>query len=289
MHALPPVITKIIEKNLPVKINGFHPASGGCINSGGELITTSGSYFIKWNDARRYPNMFQTEMCGLHLLASARCIHVPEVVGVYTDGEVQLIIMEFIRSSNRQKYFWKLLGERLAAIHNNSSTQFGLDHDNYIGSLHQRNSRKVKWTDFFIEERLEVQLSHAEKSNNVDATTRRQFEALYKKLPELLPVEKPALLHGDLWGGNLMTDQKGEPALIDPAVYYGHREAELAFTTLFGGFENAFYEAYQASFPLVADFDSRLDLYNLYPLLVHVNLFGGGYLNQVKRILQRVV
>lgn len=289
MPTIPPVVRSLIERNLSVKINGFHPASGGCINSGGELITSSGSYFIKWNDANRYPDMFQTEMKGLRLLASAKCISVPEVFGVYTDGETQLIVMEFIQSRHRQKNFWKLLGERLAALHKNSNTEYGLDQNNYIGSLPQRNSYKARWIDFFIEERLEFQLLLAEKNNRVEASLRRQFEALYKKLPELLPNEDPSLLHGDLWSGNLMVNSTGEPSLIDPAVYYGHREAELAFTTLFGGFESEFYLAYKAAFPLIPGFDQRIDLYNLYPLLVHVNLFGGSYLNQIKRILQKVL
>jgi protein-ribulosamine 3-kinase len=289
MPTMPLVVCSLIERNLSVKINGFHPASGGCINSGGELITSSGSYFIKWNDANRYPDMFQTEMKGLRLLASAKCISVPEVFGVYTDGGTQLIVMEFIQSSHRQKNFWTLLGEQLAALHKNSNTEYGLDHDNYIGSLPQRNSHKARWIDFFIEERLEFQLLLAEKNNRVEASLRRQFEALYKKLPELLPNENPSLLHGDLWSGNLMVNHKGEPALIDPAVYYGHREAELAFTQLFGGFKVEFYEAYHGTFPLFPGFRERVDIYNLYPLMVHTNLFGGGYLNQVKGIFHQVL
>jgi len=278
--------THIIEK-LSWSIKTFSSASGGCINQGGELVTAEGSYFLKWNDRQRYPQMFEKESKGLKLLGDANCMDVPEVIHVGETDNLQFIIMSFVKSGRRAKNYWSLLGEQLANLHRNTHTHFGLDHDNYIGSLIQQNQWKENWIEFFIQHRLEAQLALAEGNKKITSDIRKQFESLYKKLPDLFPQEKPALLHGDLWSGNLMINERGEPTLIDPAVYYGHREAELAFTQLFGGFEPEFYQAYHEAFPIAKGFDSRVDLYNLYPLLVHVNLFGGGYLQQVKNILDR--
>ena len=178
------------------------------------------------------------------------------------------------------------MGARLAALHRCSKDFFGLDHNNYIGSLRQFNHQQTSWVNFFIEQRLNVQLKLAIDSGMMDSKWLNEFESLYAKLPAMLPEEKPSLLHGDLWGGNLITDEKGEPCLIDPAVYFGSREADLAMTKLFGGFDDEFYTSYQHTFPLQPGYDKRFDIYNLYPLLVHVNLFGGSYKSAVANILK---
>ena len=154
------------------------------------------------------------------------------------------------------------------------------------GRFEQYNHPNSNWINFFIEQRLDVQVKLAIKSGAVDAGWEKKFEALYAKLPSLIAVEKPSLIHGDLWSGNLITDEKGEPCLIDPAVYYGNREADLAMTRLFGGFSGEFYSAYEEAFPLPPGAEGRVDLYNLYPLLVHVNLFGGSYVHSVESILR---
>jgi len=287
MQCIPYEIEKNLHQEHSISVMGFRAAHGGCINNGGELITHQGSYFIKWNDSLRYPKMFRKEAIGLQLLSATGCIHIPEVVLVEEDERYQFILLEFIASALRQSNYWYLLGERLARLHQNTAKTFGLDHDNYIGSLTQGNTQESSWTDFFIQHRLEAQVNIAEKHHRLDAGARRQFELLYKKLPGILPEEMPSLLHGDLWGGNVMVNHVGEPALIDPAVYYGNREAELAYTQLFGGFDSGFYDAYNTAFPPQPGYDERVDVYNLYPLLVHVNLFGGGYFQLVKRILNR--
>lgn len=289
MISIPESLQVYITEKLSWSVKAFRLASGGCINHGGELVTTEGSYFLKWNDRQRYPQMFEKESNGLTLLKNANCMDVPKVIHVGETDNLQFIILSFVRTERRAKNHWSLLGEQLANLHRNTHTHFGLDHDNYIGSLIQKNTRSEGWITFFIQHRLEEQLSLAERNGKITTTIRKQFELLYKKLPDLLPHEKPALLHGDLWGGNVMTNERGEPTLIDPAVYYGHREAELAFTQLFGGFEQEFYSAYHQTFSLAPGFNTRTDLYNLYPLLVHVNLFGGGYLQQVVNILSRFV
>jgi fructosamine-3-kinase len=183
--------------------------------------------------------------------------------------------------------YWIELGRGLANIHKNRSPTFGLNHDNYIGSLKQSNSPTNSWIHFFIHSRINSQLKLAIDKGQLNSSHQQKFEILFKELPNLLPNEKPALLHGDLWSGNVIVDHHGNAVLIDPAVYYGHREMDLAFTRLFGGFNSEFYHSYFETFPLEPGFDNRVDIYNLYPLLVHVNLFGGSYANQVVSILNR--
>lgn len=289
MQQIPLSVQRKLETTLTADVTGFKPALGGCINNGGELITNQGSFFIKWNEANCFPGMFKAEASGLRLLHSKNCLVIPEVIQVGEVDDIQFILMEFIRSNRPVKKYWEHLGNGLARLHQNTQKEFGLDHDNFIGSLPQKNAFRNTWIDFFIELRLDPQLALAERNHLTDHFLRSKVEMLYKKLPDLFPVEPPALLHGDLWSGNLVPNQNGDPCLLDPAVCFGHRESELAFTRLFGGFENEFYQSYYNAFPLQPGFEKRIDLYNLYPLLVHANLFGGSYLSQVKSILDTYV
>lgn len=269
-------------------IRSFRPASGGCINNGGTVSGDWTTLFLKWNSASQFPGMFPAEEKGLRLLASPDCITVPKAVDVYEGKQHAGILMEVIQPSPRSKDYWENLAKGLACLHQVTREQFGLDHSNYIGSLPQFNHNYESWIDFFINCRLRPQLKMALDAGKVSHSDLRKFDALEKKLPELLPEEAPALIHGDLWSGNLMTDSHGNPALIDPAVAFSHREMELAFTELFGGFDQQFYEAYQEIFPMEKGYRSRFGIYNIYPLLVHVNLFGGGYYQQVMHILSRI-
>ena len=270
-----------------VDILGASSIGGGCINNAMKVETTAGIFFLKWNDAKRFPKMFEAEAKGLTLLKSTSAIGIPEVIGTDEAGNYSFIVLEFIEAEKSAKNFWQDFGTALAKLHKHSSEQFGLNHDNYIGSLPQSNTQKKSWSDFFISERLEKQIIIARNSGAIDNSTIKQFNNLYKRLPEIIPEETPALLHGDLWNGNFMTGADGKAWLIDPAVYYGHREMDLAMTKLFGGFSSEFYESYNETFPLQKGFTERVDIHNLYPLLVHVNLFGGGYLQEVKNIRNR--
>ncbi len=284
---VPVSIQRALDLILPDRPLQFTLSGGGCINNGGELRTKEHSYFIKWNDAARFPAMFSYETRGLDLLRSAKAIRIPRVVHVGTAEGLQFIILEFIRQGKKRADYWDLLGTQLATLHRHSHATFGLDHENYIGSLPQQNTPHAKWVNFFIECRLLPQLVRGEDSGAISSMLRKKFDALFLRLNELMPEEKPALLHGDLWSGNLLIDDSGYPCLIDPAVYYGNREAELAFTQLFGGFDESFLHVYNSDFPLQPEFTTRIDLYNLYPLLVHVNLFGGSYLQSVERIIKQ--
>ncbi len=261
--------------------------SGGSINEAIRISANTGTFFLKWNDAKKYPDMFKAEAKGLQLLKHPGEIYIPEVI---EEGEVtksSFLLLEFISGGERRVDFFYHFGNALAKLHTHSNDKFGLDHDNYIGSLKQRNKQHDRWIDFFVEERLEKQLKLARDSGKINNSITQQFNKLYNRLEEIFPVEKPSLLHGDLWSGNYLTGGDGNACILDPAVYYGFREMDVAMSKLFGGFDKEFYEGYEAEWPMEKGWEKRIDVCNLYPLLVHVNLFDGGYLNDVQRIVSK--
>ncbi|HEX6889727.1 MAG TPA: fructosamine kinase family protein [Chryseolinea sp.] len=273
----------------PEELRDFAFSGGGCINQGGKLKTDAGTFFLKWNSAKRFPSMFRAEAKGLTLLKTTEAIEIPAVITVGEDDDFQYILLDFIEQGPQAQFYWKHLGSRLATLHKTTNTEFGLDHENYIGSLQQFNTTSQSWIDFFIHQRLNVQVKRAVDSGLAGGQMMKAFETLYPKLTSLLSEEKPALLHGDLWSGNIITSSKGEPCLIDPAVYFGCREVDLAMTRLFGSFPTEFYNAYHQTYPLLPDYEDRFDLYNLYPLLVHLNLFGIQYKSAIMGILNRFI
>jgi len=293
LRDIPPNVQSGVESLLDsrgiVRLLDFTFSGGGCINQGGRLTTSSGNFFLKWNDAKKFPEMFRSEAAGLGLLKDNSAIHIPDVVGFGEEGNSQFLVLSFIEQRTINKRYWEDFGYHLALMHQMKSDSYGLDHNNYMGSLRQYNTLSHAWTDFFIDMRLRVQVKLACDSGLMDLSTGRNFELLFAKLPAILPFETPCLVHGDLWRGNLIADENGEAALIDPAVYYGSREIDLAMTHLFGGFDDAFYGAYENEFPLIAGYADRVDIYNLYPLLVHLNLFGISYLRGIKDIIRRFV
>jgi len=270
-------------------IKSLHVIGGGSINEAYRIETNSGTFFIKYNLAKRFPGMFMAEKKGLNILREANCIQVPAVLDFAETGKYAYLLLEYVSSGEPVKDFWQLFGQQLVALHSKTSPVFGLDHDNYIGSLAQRNRTHHTWSEFLITERLEPQTKMAFEAGQFDIATIRQVEKLYTKLEGLLPVEPPSLLHGDLWSGNFMTGNDGNPCIFDPAVYFGHREADIAMTRLFGGFPDAFYESYNHYRPLETGWKERIPLNQLYPLLVHVNLFGGGYVSQVRQIVAKFI
>ena len=237
--------------------------------------------------------MFASEAAGLHLLFSPQIIRVPEVLSCAEGNqEWSYILMEWISLAHRAaRCDQGLLGSQLAALHQivPSGGLFGLDHDNYIGSSRQINGWAAEWVTFYKEKRLQPQIDLAIRNGLASGNRLRKLRYVADNLNKWIGSEKcaPSLLHGDLWGGNVIAGGGGEPVLIDPAVYYGDREAELAFTELFGGFSAEFYGAYQEVWPLEDGYTERRDLYNLYHLLNHLNIFGDSYGHQVDSILQR--
>jgi fructosamine-3-kinase len=270
-----------------IDVEASASVGGGSINDAYRLETEAGRFFVKVNSADRYPSLFEAEADGLRRLRTAGPLRVPEVIAHGEDHDESYLLLEWVEGGLRDTGYWERLGQGLARLHQHSQAVFGLDRDNYIGHLVQRNTPERDWASFFIHQRLEPQLKLARDRRRVEGGMAFRFERLFHRLDRLLPSEPPALLHGDLWSGNLLVDAEGRPVLIDPAVYYGHREMDLAMTRLFGGVDAALFTAYQAESPLEAGWEERVDLCNLYPLLVHVNLFGGSYVAQVEAVLRR--
>lgn len=260
--------------------------SGGCINKCYKWQTEKLAYFIKQNSFSAFPEMFEKEIKGLSILEGTRTLRIPQQVGLFHIDNISFLVLEFINPSPMKPNFWEHLAKGLAQLHKNTDDNFGLDHSNYIGSLPQSNKKHKCWDSFFINERILPQINMAFDNGRITKLDLIAFNNLFSRLNEIFPDEPPALLHGDLWSGNFIIDEKGEPAIIDPAVYYGHREIELSFTKLFGGFDLLFYNYYNEFYPLENDFASREDIYNLYPLLVHLNLFGSLYLSPINVILK---
>lgn len=284
---LPPSVMHQCEQILGAPISAFSRLSGGDINEA-RLVEASGrKYFLKMNDMPGAYQMFRAEAEGLTLIGKSGKIKVPQVLASGQAGQTSFLLMEYINPGHRNDNFWEEFGYSLAQLHKISHVTFGLHAGNYIGSLPQSNRTHENWLDFFIFERIEPQLQYGFKNKQIAEGDRQMFEKLYELLPSILPLEPPALIHGDLWGGNFLADETGQAVLIDPAVSYSHREMDLAMSRLFGGFSPGFYRAYQAAYPLENGLEERIEIYQLYYLLVHVNLFGGGYINSVRQILRR--
>ena len=253
-------------------ITDAQSVSGGCIHRCYRASLKGRRVFLKVNDAR-FADAFAAEADGLAALRSAGC-RAPEPVSHGCVGTEAYLLMEFLELKSRGDY--AALGRALAALHERQGEQFGWTRANYIGSTPQKNDPSSSWAEFWRKQRMEPQLSLARR-NGYAIDLGDVCDLLEKHNPA------PSLLHGDLWGGNAGFLPNAAPVLFDPAVYYGDREADLAMTELFGGFPREFYSAYGA---LPAGYETRKHLYNLYHLLNHLNLFGGGYLAQVKSTLR---
>jgi fructosamine-3-kinase len=308
---MPPNTQEVLHKALaalpdPPPMAGLilRPISGGDINIAYQVLTKDNRrWFCKFNDIAHFPDLFVKEARGLALLAQPAILRVPLTIACTTLDERQVLVLEWIHQTPPTGNFWATFGERLARLHRASPVtfsrsntvgprsvtqpQFGLDEDNYMGALPQDNTPDDSWPDFFVERRLEPQLLKAYNSGLLNNTAREHFRRLYRHLPDFFPPEPPALLHGDLWSGNFLCDDNNQPVLIDPATYFGHRSMDLAMTTLFGGFDPAFYETYHNSYPLPPNYRGQWEIANLYPLLIHLNLFGEAYKPNILQIIQR--
>jgi fructosamine-3-kinase len=280
-------LSSLTQEILGCRLIESRPLQGGDINNVFLLQTENGPFVAKINSASAFPLMFQREAEGLNLIINSGAIRCPEVIFAGQNTDDAVLLLEYIPQGRASLAFWEDFGRKLAALHRCSAAFYGLEQDNYIGSLPQYNSPMESWPAFFITQRLMPQIEIAAQKGLLDNKTKNGFSNLCTVLPTLLPEEVPSLIHGDLWNGNYLTDTKGCPVLIDPAVSYASREMDLAMSRLFGGFSPAFYGAYYEAFPVEKGIEDRLLIYQLYYLMVHVNLFGGSYLSSVKRILER--
>lgn len=264
------------------------PASrvyGGSINECYRWDSDASPLFVKIAPARN-SDMLAAEAAGLEELRRADSVRVPRVLGVGTAAGNAWLALEWIASGAPSRATDTLLGEQLARQHRTMQAAFGWGRDNTIGSTPQLNEWCDDWVGFFRDRRLRYQLDLAAR-NGFGGRLQERGSALLECVAGFFATHRPApsLLHGDLWGGNRICDERGHPVIFDPAVYYGDREADLAMTRLFGGFGPGFYAAYEAAWPLDAGAGARIDLYNLYHVLNHLNLFGGGYLRQATAAL----
>ncbi len=272
----------------PFEVLAASSVGGGSINKAYRLNGADGSrFFLKLNDARYLP-MLVAEAEGLNVIAATNSIRVPRPIAHGIAGTQSYLVLEHLELSSSGDA--KLLGEQLAALHRCSSKQFGCTHDNFIGTTQQPNGWSDDWITFWRKQRLGFQLRLAAQNGYGG-----QLQSLGEKLLDALPAffigyePQPTLLHGDLWSGNHAFLADGTPAIFDPAIYYGDRECDLAMTELFGGYPADFYAAYRAAYPMDAGYSTRRDLYNLYHILNHANLFGGGYARQAGQLMQRLL
>jgi fructosamine-3-kinase len=242
---------------------------------------------LKLND-QGLDDMFIKEGHGLEELKNAGVIRVPGVIS----SDSRFILLEFISSAPRQKNFFEDFGSKFALLHKHTSNEFGFYENNYIGSTPQINlpddNSRLNWASFYFNNRLLFQFRLLEKNGYADSAFKNTFGKIENKIDSILSDldTYPSLIHGDLWSGNFMSDENGNPCLIDPAAYYGHREADLAMTKLFGGFPQSFYNSYNETFPLQEGWQYRENIYMLYHVMNHLNLFGGGYYSQTLSLMK---
>jgi len=281
-----------IEVFLNDTIIGDKSVGGGCISDARIIKTESGlTYFLKTYSGK--PKMFLTEANGLKELTKPNCIRIPKVI--LTDNN--FLLLEYIQQGGKPVSFFEDFGRSFAKMHHFTSNTFGFFEDNYIGASPQFNkadgSANANWTEFYYQFRLLPQLKMAEKNGIASHELCAGISALENKIDSILKgsEEPPTLVDGDLWSGNYLCDSNGKPVLIDPAVYYGHREADLAMTKMFGGFSPDFYSAYQLEFPMHEGWKYRENIYLLYHQLNHLNLFGrryyGGTMQMIHYYLQK--
>lgn len=269
------------------KITSIQSVSGGDISSAYLVTTGSEMLFLKTNSNANDLDMFLSEEKALKIIAETNTIAAPKILACGSFSDYSFILMEYIVSKSPDNKELELFGSQLAQLHQITSDEFGFDSNNFIGSLHQSNKKHKCWNDFYIEERLTPQLelayskgllknSEIPKTKNMKVICSSYFDGV-----------KPSLLHGDLWSGNYLISKDGIPYLIDPSTYFGHNEIDIAMSKLFGGFGTSFYQSYCSIHPQDDLTESRIELYQLYYLLVHLNLFGRSYYSSVKSILNK--
>jgi fructosamine-3-kinase len=284
---IPAPIKQFISSFHQDNISSFSSVSGGSINDAYRYSVGNEEFFIKFNN--KVEGIIEKEVDGLRAISDLNCIATPELILFEKVSGYEVMVLSFIKSGLKSIQAWEKFGEQLAEMHSKPAAFYGWHQDNFIGSLPQSNEKADDFIDFFINQRIKPQIQLALQNHYFTNKELNLFEDLFEKLNEILPETEPSLVHGDLWGGNFMIGEEGSPYLIDPSIHFNFRETDIAFTHLFGGFDSKFYEAYNANFPLEPGFQDRIPLYNLYPLLVHLNLFGRGYYSSVVNCLNQYV
>jgi len=267
------------------KITHHKPVSGGDISSAFFLKTPKNHYFLKVNSNKDALAMFLAEKKGLEAISKTQTIATPKVYQCKQYEHTAFILLEYIESKTPTSKDFETFAHQLANLHQNTTSKFGYNNDNYIGSLSQSNRQHQNWTTFYLEKRIFPQLELARSKQLLSTNDIPQKQQMYRVCQELFQNITPSLLHGDLWSGNYLINTNDTPYLIDPSVYYGHNEVDIAMSRLFGGFSPSFYQTYEKHYPHSENTSARIDIYQLYYLLVHLNLFGSSYYNSVKRIL----
>ena len=257
--------------------------TGGDINQVYLLDTQNGAFVLKWNRDKQLLKLFEKEVYGLNLLAQSNSFQIPKVITYNIDDDFSYMLLEYIPSGKATSAFWESFTSSLIRLHSTTHPKFGLEHDNYIGSLVQHNSWCNNLVDFYVTQRLEPQFRSAVQKG----FSFKDLDQFYNSISELIPNEPASLIHGDLWNGNYIISESKQPVLIDPAVAYSSREMDLAMMQLFGGFPSQVFSQYHEGFPLQSGWEDRIPLWQLYYLLVHLNIFGVGYYHQVLHVLSK--
>ena len=273
---------QIIKQELNSNIKELSQLGGGSINSVFLVELEKSKIVLKINDSLRFPGMFENEKKGL-LKLNASGVQTPQVIFERSKDNLAFLALEYIPNGNFEN--WELFGERLAVLHTYKNEFFGLDYDNYIGSLRQVNKKENNWKGFYSNQRLLHLTKFAFDKELLSKTDSKKMEELCNKLDTYLPFAKPSLIHGDLWSGNLIFDGQGKPVFIDPAIYYGHPEMDWAMLSLFGSYPETAIKSYCNIIPLENNYFEREKIYQLYPLLVHLILFGRSYYRDISEIL----
>ncbi len=280
------LLTQALQR--PVVLKRMTPLNEGLVSGAFHVGNKEENFLVKLSQASFAEDMFIKEQKGLNAL-KAVFGQVPEVHAIGAYESYHFMVMEFVERHLPSGEMWEDMGKRLAQLHRTTNDRFGWEEDNYIGTLPQKNNWHENWVQFFMHERIDPMLRKAIDNGWTDHTVVKGFERLFGRLDSMFANDPPSLLHGDFWSGNYHIGPGGKGWIYDPAVYYGNREMDIAMSMLFGGFDKKLYEVYHHYYPLHSGWKERVDICNLYPLLVHVNLFGGHYTMKVKEIVERFI
>jgi fructosamine-3-kinase len=281
------VLDKLLLK--PVQVYSIHHLGGGEVNYAYRVITDKGVYFVKVHDSKNYPRFFEKELNGLLALKETNTIDVCEPIGTMEIGSNSFLALDYEDAAPMAVNFWEQLGNDMASLHCQTNRYFGFVEDNFLGQCLQINHRMTNWGQFYIKNRLLPNVRAVAEKHLMDANEIKLFEKFFNLVEFAFPEEQPSLLHGDFWKEHVISNAEGKPCLLNPAVYYGHREMDIAKTKMVGTFPQGFYDAYNAAYPLQKDWEDRLDFCKMYYHLVNLNIYGSAYLQNVQQILHKWV